>query len=42
MEWVDAHENGKHSYKAKFKVNGQDMKAEFAADGSLIKEKEND
>ena len=39
-KWEDAHENDKKTYKAKFLLNGKKMKAEFNADGSLIKESE--
>jgi len=39
-KWEDAHENDKKTYKAKFMLNGKKMKAEFDADGGLIKESE--
>ena len=40
VTWEDAHEDGSETYKVKFTFNGKKMKAEFNADGSLIKEKE--
>lgn len=39
VEWKDSKEDGKPSYKAKFKINGIEKKAEFGTDGSFIKEK---
>ncbi len=38
--WEDAHENNQDTYKVKFTVDGKKMKAEYSADGTLIKEKE--
>jgi len=40
VKWEDAHENNVQTYKAKFMVNGKKMKAEFDANGGLVKEEE--
>ena len=40
VKWEDAHENNVQTYKAKFAVNGKKMKAEFDANGGLVKEEE--
>jgi hypothetical protein len=40
VKWEDAHENNVQTYKAKFLVNGKKMKAEFDANGGLVKEEE--
>lgn len=40
VKWEDAHENNVQTYKAKFVVNGKKMKAEFDANGGLVKEEE--
>ena len=40
VKWEDAHENNVQTYKAKFTVNGKKMKAEFDANGGLVKEEE--
>jgi len=40
VEWKNSKEDGKPSFKAKFKINGVEKKAEFATDGSFIKEKD--
>jgi hypothetical protein len=40
VKWEDAHEDDKQTYKAKFTVDGKKMKAEFDANGGLIKESE--
>jgi hypothetical protein len=40
VKWEEAHENDQQTYKAKFTVDGKKMKAEFDANGTLIKEKE--
>ena len=40
VKWEDAHEDTIKTYKAKFKIDGKKMKAEFDANGSLIKEEE--
>lgn len=40
--WEDAHEGDEDSYKVKFKKDGKYWKAEYKADGSLIKEKLDD
>ena len=37
VEWKHAKEDGKPSYKAKYKINGKKVKAEFGEDGSFIK-----
>ena len=42
VRWENAKENDKHTYKAKFMMNGKSFKAEFNEDGSFIKEKEDD
>ncbi len=39
-KWEKAQEEGKPSYKAKWKIDGKKIKAEFAEDGSFIKEKQ--
>ena len=36
--WEDAHEGDIKTYKVKFKSNDKYMKAEYKADGSLVKE----
>jgi len=38
--WEDAHENNVFTYKAKFKMNGKEVKAEFTKEGELVKEKQ--
>jgi hypothetical protein len=38
--WEHAKEDGKKTYKAKFQVNGKDWKTEYAEDGTVLKEKE--
>lgn len=40
--WEDAHEGTEKSYKVKFKKGDTYWKAEFNADGTLIKEKADD
>jgi len=40
VKWEDAHENNVQTYKSKFMVNGKKMKAEFDANGGLVKEEE--
>ncbi len=40
VKWEKAQEDGKPSYKAKWKIDGKKIKAEFAEDGSFIKEKQ--
>jgi hypothetical protein len=40
VEWETAKENDKPTYKAEFKTGNKEMKAEFAEDGSFVKEKE--
>jgi len=40
VKWEKAQEEGKPSYKAKWKIDGKKIKAEFAEDGSFIKEKQ--
>jgi hypothetical protein len=40
IKWEDAHENDKQTYKAKFTVDGKKWKAEFDANGGLVKEGE--
>lgn len=40
VNWEDAHEDDKQTYKAKFKVDGKKMKAEFDANGNFVKESE--
>jgi curli biogenesis system outer membrane secretion channel CsgG len=42
VTWEKATEDGKPSYKAKWKIDGKKIKAEFSEDGSFIKEKESD
>ena len=42
VKWEDAHEDATKTYKAKFIVDGKKMKAEFDANGVLVKEKEDD
>ncbi len=39
VNWEKATEDGKPSYKAKWQVDGKKIKAEFAEDGTFIKEK---
>ena len=41
VKWEDAHEDTIKTYKAKFKIDGKKMKAEFDANGSLVKEEDN-
>ena len=40
--WEDAHEDDTKTYKAKFTLGDKKMKAEFDANGALVKEKEDD
>lgn len=40
IKWEEAHENDKHTYKAKFIIDGKKMKAEFDDNGGFIKESE--
>ena len=40
VKWEDAHEDTVKTYKAKFKLDGKKMKAEFDANGSFVKEEE--
>ena len=40
IKWEDAHEDTVKTYKAKFVLNGKKMKAEFDANGSFVKEEE--
>ena len=40
VKWEDAHEDTIKTYKAKFVMNGKKMKAEFDANGSFVKEEE--
>ncbi len=40
VKWEDAHEDDIKTYKAKFMLDGKKMKAEFDANGSLIKAEE--
>lgn len=37
--WESAHENEEFTYKAKFKLDGKEVKAEFNKEGVLVKEK---
>jgi hypothetical protein len=38
--WENAKEDGKKTYKAKFKLDGKDWKTEYAEDGTVLSEKE--
>jgi hypothetical protein len=40
VKWEDAHEDDIKTYKAKFMLDGKKMKAEFDANGALIKAEE--
>jgi len=40
VKWEDAHEDNIKTYKAKFMLDGKKMKAEFDANGALIKAEE--
>lgn len=40
VKWEDAHEDSIQTYKAKFKIDGKKMKAEFDGTGKLVKEEE--
>ena len=40
VKWEDAHEDTISTYKAKFKLDGKKMKAEFDSNGGFIKEEE--
>ena len=42
IKWDDAHEGDKQTYKAKFKMGDKKMKAEFDANGTFVKESEDD
>lgn len=42
ITWEDAHENDIQTYKVKFTFDGKKMKAEFDANGVLVKQKEDD
>jgi len=40
VKWEDAHEDTTQTYKAKFKIDGKKMKAEFDVNGGFVKEEE--
>ncbi len=40
VKWEDAHEDDIKTFKAKFTLDGKKMKAEFDANGALIKSEE--
>ncbi|MEJ7828027.1 MAG: hypothetical protein WKF91_07525 [Segetibacter sp.] len=40
VEWKSAKEDGDRTYKAKYKVEGKKIKAEFSTDGTFIKEQD--
>ena len=40
VKWEDAHEDTIRTYKAKFVMNGEKIKAEFDVKGNLVKEEE--
>ena len=40
IKWEDAHEDTIKTYKAKFMLDGEKMKAEFDANGNFVKEEE--
>lgn len=40
VEWENAKEDDQPTYKAKFKKDGKEMKAEFGSDGRFLKEKD--
>jgi hypothetical protein len=42
IKWEDAHEDNIKTYKVKFTIDGKKMKAEYDADGVVVKEGEDD